>query len=118
MIDLSDGLASDAAQMAAASGVALILDSERVPLHEVLEDWARPEAALALAVGGGEDYEHLAAIAPGTAGSVVRKLARESGIGFTFVGSVTEGSGVAWVGAEGKGIEPPAAGFDHFSAEV
>jgi thiamine-monophosphate kinase len=118
MVDLSDGLASDAAQMAAASGVALILDSARVPLHEVLEDWARPEAALALAVGGGEDYEVLAAVAPGTARSAVRKLARESGIGFTRVGSVTEGSGVTWIGAEGEGIEPPAAGFDHFSAEV
>lgn len=118
MIDLSDGLAADAAQMAAASGVAVIVDSERVPLHEVLEDWARPEAALALAVGGGEDYELLAAVAPGTAGSTVRKLAQEAGIEFTCVGSVTEGSGVAWVSAEGKRIEPPAAGFDHFPAEV
>jgi len=118
MIDLSDGLASDAAQMAAAAGVAVILDLERVPLHEVLEDWARPEAALALAVGGGEDYELLAAIAPGTARSAVRKLAQEAGIGFTCVGSVTEGSGVTWVGAEGQGIEPPAAGFDHFSAGI
>ena len=118
MIDLSDGLASDAAQMAAASGVAVILDSKRVPLHEVLEDWVRPEAALALAVGGGEDYELLAAIAPGTARSAARKLAQEVGIGFTCVGSVTEGSGVTWVGAEGDRIEPPAAGFDHFSTEV
>lgn len=118
MIDLSDGLAADAAQIAAASGVAVLLESERVPLHQVLEDWARPEAALAVAVGGGEDYELLAAIAPGTARSAARKLASESGVGFTRVGSVTEGSGVAWIGAKGEGMEPPASGFDHFAAEV
>jgi thiamine-monophosphate kinase len=118
MIDLSDGLAADAAQIAAASGVAVLLESERVPLHQVLEDWARPEAALAVAVGGGEDYELLAAIAPGTARSAARNLASESGVGFTRVGSVTEGSGVAWIGAKGEGMEPPASGFDHFAAEV
>ena len=118
MIDLSDGLASDAAQIAAASGVAVLLDSELIPLHQVLEDWARPEAALTVAVGGGEDYELLAAIAPGTAQSAARKLAEESGIRFTRVGSVTEGSGVTWIGAKGEGMEPPAVGFDHFLAEV
>lgn len=118
MIDLSDGLASDAAQIAAASGVAVTLDSARVPLHEVLEGWAQPEAALAVAVGGGEDYELLAAIAPGTGQSAARKLAADSGLGFTRVGSVTEGSGVTWIGAKGEEIDAPAAGFDHFSAEV
>jgi thiamine-monophosphate kinase len=118
MIDLSDGLAADAAQIAAASGVAVILESERVPLNQVLEDWARPEAALAIAVGGGEDYELLAAIAPGTARSAVRKLATDSGVDLTRVGRVTEGSGVTWIGAKGDVIAPPAAGFDHFSAEA
>ena len=47
-----------------------------------------------------------------------RKLAEESRIGFTRVGSVTEGSGVTWIGANGERMEPPAAGFDHFAAEV
>jgi thiamine-monophosphate kinase len=118
MIDLSDGLTADAAQIAAASGVAVLLESERVPLNQVLENWASSEAALALAAGGGEDYELLAAIAPGTARPAARKLARELGVGLTRVGSVTEGSGVTWLGAKGEGIEPPAAGFDHFSAEA
>ena len=118
MIDLSDGLASDAAQIAAASGVRLVLESESVPLHGVLENWARPEAALSIAVGGGEDYELLVAVALGTAESAAEKLARELDIVLTRVGSVREGSGVVWVGAEGTVIDPPATGFDHFAVEL
>ena len=114
LIDLSDGLASDAAQVAAASGVRLVLESERVPLHRTLEGWAKADVALALAVGGGEDYELLAVVAPGTAEAAVRELSADFQLEFTRVGMVTEGAGVGWVGARGESIEPPASGFDHF----
>lgn len=117
MIDLSDGLASDAAQIAAASGVQVILESAAVPLHEVLEGWAHPEAALAIAVGGGEDYELLAAVAPGTAAGVALEMFHEFKVELTRVGTIAEGSGVVWIGAEGETVDAPAAGYDHFAAE-
>lgn len=117
LIDLSDGLASDAAQMAAASGARLVLEAERVPLHSALEGWASPDVALALAVGGGEDYELLAAIAPGTAAAAARLIHGEHALDLTRVGTVAVGSGVGWCGADGEPIDPPAAGFDHFEAE-
>jgi thiamine-monophosphate kinase len=117
MIDLSDGLASDAAQIAAASGVRVILESAAVPLHEVLEGWARPESALAIAVGGGEDYELLVAVAPGTAATAALELYRDLDVELTRVGTVAEGSGVVWIGAEGEEVDSPSAGFDHFAAE-
>jgi len=118
MIDLSDGLVADGAQMAAASGVRLILESERLPLHSSLEDWALPEVALALAAGGGEDYELLVALRPDTADAAARKLARDFDVEFTRVGRVTEGAGVEWVGAGGEVLDPPAPGFDHFAGEA
>jgi thiamine-monophosphate kinase len=117
MIDLSDGLAADAEQMAAASGVRLILESERIPLHRSLENWAQPEVALAIAAGGGEDYELLVALGPGTADAAAHKLAREFNVELTRVGTVAEGAGVEWVGAGGEVLDPPASGFDHFEEE-
>jgi thiamine-monophosphate kinase len=117
MIDLSDGLAADGAQMAAASGVRLILETERVPLHSALENWAQPDVALSIAVGGGEDYELLAAVAPGMADAAARKLAGQLGVELTRVGTVTAGAGVEWVGGVGEVLDPPAPGFDHFSGE-
>lgn len=114
LIDLSDGLAADAAQMAAASGVRLVIETGRVPLHQGLEGWALPEAALALAVGGGEDYELLAAVAPGSLDPAV--LARGAvDVGWTRIGTVAAGSGVEWVGMDGSPVEAPAGGFDHFA---
>lgn len=118
MIDLSDGLASDAEQIAAASGVRLVLEAGAVPVHEVLENWARPDAALAIAVGGGEDYELLAVLAPGTGLEAAARLSREFGLDLTRVGAVVEGTGVAWVSREGGAMDAPGSGFDHFSPEA
>src|SRR5262249_43200489 len=57
MLDISDGLAVDAAHIASRSGCRLVIELERVPLAEEarLED-----------VGFGEDYELLAAVAQPT----------------------------------------------------
>jgi thiamine-monophosphate kinase len=114
LIDLSDGLAADAEHVAAASGVRLELEAAAIPLHPVLETWAQPEAALSLAVGGGEDYELLAALGPGFTAAVREAFEREFGVGLTRVGRVTEGSGVDWMDERGSVRQPPAAGFDHF----
>ena len=70
MIDVSDGLATDAGYLAAASGVELRLRLDAVPRAEVVE----PEAAAV----GGDDYELLLAIAP-DGGRPPRRRRRSAG---------------------------------------
>ena len=115
MIDLSDGLAGDAAQIAAASGVQLQLEIHRIPRHRVLEGWADPMAAQALATGGGEDYELLLASAPGSMDGARARLEGKLAVELTRVGRVTAGQGVTWLDEGGNAVEVPATGFDHFA---
>ncbi|MEO8966351.1 MAG: thiamine-phosphate kinase [Solirubrobacteraceae bacterium] len=66
MIDLSDGLATDGRHIAAASGVALALESGRIPLAAGVSEIADELGVdpIALAVTGGEDFELCACLPP------------------------------------------------------
>ena len=92
MLDLSDGLASDARRLAEASGVAVVLDAAALPLapgvREVAEALGRDP--LELAATGGEDYE-LCACVPQAA----REAAEAAGV--TWIGEVEAGpAGLTW----------------------
>jgi thiamine-monophosphate kinase len=89
MLDISDGLAADAAHIAARSGCRVVLELERVPLAE---------GALVEDLGFGEDYELLAAT--------------PDPLGFSVIGRCEEGSGVA-VTLHGNPVE--LAGWEHFA---
>jgi thiamine-monophosphate kinase len=89
MVDLSDGIGSDAARIAERSGCKVVLDAEAIPRAPRLDDVADlPFWTL------GEDYELLAALAPEDAESS----------GFSVVGRIERGSGV----------EPNLPGWDSF----
>jgi thiamine-monophosphate kinase len=115
MIDLSDGLAGDVAHIAAASGVAAVLELDRVPVHEAARTASDTDAGgLAIALAGGEDYELCFCAKPGAVEPHVDDFVREHGVALTRVGRVEEGSGV-WRRTEGGGREPLALrGFQHF----
>ena len=85
-IDLSDGIAGDAARIAERSACRVVLEPERIPRASGIEAVADlPFWTM------GEDYELLAALAPADADAV----------GFSVVGRCEEGSGVEPAGLAG-----------------
>src|SRR5271154_2225843 len=57
-IDLSDGLSTDLAHLCRASGVDAVIEQAALPIHPLAQKLG-PDAALQLALHGGEDYELL-----------------------------------------------------------
>lgn len=117
LIDLSDGLAGDARQIAAASGARLRIDLDAVPLAPPLSEYATREAAMGLGLAGGEDYELLLCSEPGSVQAVRTEFERRFELSLTRVGVVEAGEGVAWTSASGLSLPADLNGFDHFARE-
>ena len=116
LIDLSDGLAGDSAQLAAASGVQIVLEEARVPVAPIAVEVLGPEEALQAALHGGEDYELCFAAGPDAVDPSY--FQDHFGLEVTRVGYVREGSGV-WIDRGGSQPEPlMRSGFDHYTADV
>jgi thiamine-monophosphate kinase len=114
MIDLSDGLGGDARHLAAASGVALAIEIERVPVTPGARIMAERSGMPAerFAAEGGEDYELLVALPPLFGERDAAELSHQCGVPLTLIGTVHDGAGVRF-SLDRK--ELPLHGWDHFA---
>lgn len=108
-LDISDGLLADCGHIAAASGVALVVEQARLPLSAALLALLGEDAARHCALSGGDDYrlaftlpaEHLAEL-------------QAAGWPLQVIGRVEAGQGVQLLDQFGQCITPPARGYQHF----
>ena len=101
MMDISDGIASDLRHILKASGVGAAVRTQDVPLSAELRRVCAQQGwdATTLALTGGEDYELLFTMAPGT----------EPPVPYFVIGTVTEEKTLVWEGSSQDFI-----GFRHF----
>jgi thiamine-monophosphate kinase len=113
-IDLSDGLADGLRQIAAASGVGIIVDETAIPLaHGVTEFYeSRGTDPLCAALAGGDDYELLFTAHPAWRGRLRAVRSQAGDLPITKIGVVTSDTRLIVRSAAGNRDLP--AGFEHF----
>lgn len=96
-MDVSDGLLGDAAKLAAASGVRLVLEPDTIPLSAPASAWLVAQAdrrqGLATLLTGGDDYEILFTAAAASR-SRLHEAAADAGVPLRRIGAVHAGEGV------------------------
>lgn len=115
MLDLSDGLAGDAAHLSAANGVAIMIAQDTIPIDPAALEFASSHRdALDLALSGGEDYELCFAARPGAVEAVAEEFEGAFNLRLTRVGTLSDGKGVHISIPGGGSVPLHSTGFQHF----
>ena len=113
MMDISDGLSTDLRRMCVASGVGAEIEAAAIPVAPVARtlsatlgtDW------LGYALGGGEDFELLVAIAPRAFSTISRRYEGRFGRPLSRIGVATEAGSIVLSDEHGR-RELSATGWD------
>lgn len=110
-LDISDGLLADCGHIAAASGVALLIEQARVPLSVALRALVDEQTAYQCALSGGDDYRLAFTLPP-------RYLSDLQAAGWPLrvIGRVEAGQGVTLLDASGASVQAAHSGYQHFEA--
>jgi thiamine-monophosphate kinase len=111
-MDVSDGLLGDLRKLAAASGVGVRLELERLPIAPVLAAHYDRGQCERYVLHGGDDYELLFTVPPALAGTL-GAIAQGAGVAVHAIGTVVQGCGVQCT--RGGRVEAVTGqGYDHF----
>ncbi|MFI5001138.1 MAG: thiamine-phosphate kinase [Reyranellales bacterium] len=111
--DISDGLLADTGHIAEASGLAVHIERDRVPLSAAARRAVASDPSLwANVLGGGDDYE-LAIAVPPRRRTELLAAARATGVKVTHIGDMARGRGVQLT-VDGRPVRAPRKGYVHF----
>ena len=117
-IDISDGLLADAAHLAAASGLAIELAVDAIPLSEDVRRAIRRDPVLRdRALTGGDDYELLVILSPDNVARALA-IAEHSGVPLAMIGRCHRGSGLTLLDGQGEPLDITVSGWRHSVLEA
>ena len=104
--DVSDGLIADAGHIGEASGLAMHIELDRLPLSAAARTWLEAQSdrtgALRALASGGDDYEIVCTVAPDAAAA----------LGMSVIGTVSDGAGIR-VTVDGAEVPAGPGGWKH-----
>jgi thiamine-monophosphate kinase len=114
-MDLSDGLADAASQLAAASGCGVEIDASALPVDPAARAWweASGHDPILRAMSSGDDYELLVAVPRMSVGRLRHVRSRVAEPALTRIGVLTKDPAVRVLLRNGN-REPLPTGFEHF----
>ena len=114
-MDSSDGLADAILQICRCSGVGADIEKSLIPIPENLAQWVSPEAAIAWALYGGEDFELVLCLPEFAAQELVKKLGKPAAV----IGKITTDKVVIVKDSFNPGFQEQLSlsqGFQHFAS--
>jgi thiamine-monophosphate kinase len=115
--DISDGLASEAWEIAEASDLGILLHEPQIPFDPDLLLYAKlsGKAAMDWILFGGEDYQLIGTISKSQIEFVKREFERRQ-LEYHIIGEVTDlFTGVRLLKQDGKAVEVAKKGYNHFA---
>jgi len=112
-IDISDGLVADLGHILDASAVGASICVDWLPLSAAFCAATAPPQRLALAAGGGDDYELCFTIAEHNYAEAAAKLAKH-GVQIKRIGEINSDVGLRWRNEAGEPVTVGTKGYVHF----